>query len=549
MRDIELEEPYQWFRILYPTRKRDRDELQELLTGRGAVNPVAAYSILEYLLTPTIGRVQPTCKTVVVEERYRDKDHNKAMASYYSKSFRAVAMECIRLHFFSRRLPIYALGNLKDWTNDYIGFCVLRPFLQKRIGKTVLARCWNQPALEFPTCQGKFSVNLGGSPLNVSGSAFMEQVTMVAACASTALWISTTTLSQRFGLGQCSLPEITERASEYLVSNRPMPSEGLLPEQMVHCLRTMDYDPILLPVFEQKQTKHDIYSYIESEIPPILLCRLAGGGDHAIVGVGHGYRLPVSAPHRVEVEWPGELPLVFSRSSEWVPYLLINDDQRGIYRKLEFVDGGQPLQREIEQRYPGLDVNELHLEDWKCPVKIDMNMPAANYLGGEEIANIWGVIVPLPKNVLLTAAQAEWKAVRLIRLWHWLGQSAIPDDLVIRTYLIPSNEYKERIEESGIEWFIRRLLRGKPMPRWIWVTELSTVNSYNSTDPAKWLIHGEVIIDATSNAFTLDFLAFHYIQDGHGIVATMKPEHEDAEQALSWVWGGPDVEYPGWIRT
>ncbi|GAI08389.1 unnamed protein product, partial [marine sediment metagenome] len=72
----------------------------------------------------------------------------------------------------------------------------------------------------------------------------------------------------------------------------------------------MDYDPLLVGVTSQKQAKHDIYSYIESEIPPILLCEFSHTGEsHAIVGVGHGYNLPITNPLKTKVEWPGEPPL------------------------------------------------------------------------------------------------------------------------------------------------------------------------------------------------------------------------------------------------
>lgn len=543
---IEPEEIYEWYSIIYPTNKRHRDELRSLLFGRGALS-AAPYSIFNYLLTPFQGMSTPKCKTVIIEKRYRDRNHISAKASFYSKSFRSIPSECTRLHFFSKRLPIQSLGNLEGYQNSYLGFCVIRPFPQRCIGKTVLKRYQYNPALEFPTCHGKFFVNIGGSRLSVEGAAFMEQDTMVAACASAAIWMSTTTMAERFNLTQCSVSEITEKATEYLVKKRPMPSEGLLVEQMAHCLRSMDYDPVLLPVYGQKEAKHTAYSYVESEIPPILLCSFATGGDHTLVGVGHGYNMPVTTPQKVNIEWLGEPPISFSRSSEWVPYILVNDDQRGLYLKLNFIDGGQSLVDNIRRLYPSVDIDDLELDDWRCPVSIEMNMPSLN-VHNEEIANLWGILVPLPKIVLLNAEQAEKKAARLIRVWYDMTKSTIPDDLVLRTYLIPSNEYKRRIETSEMNIFVKRLLRGKPMPKWIWITEISRLGCYNSAKQEDWLLDGVVVVDATSNEFTPDFLAFHLVNNDMGILATMKPEHYDAEQALSYVWDGPDNRYPGWIR-
>ncbi|MDP2720058.1 MAG: hypothetical protein Q8P44_09610, partial [Dehalococcoidia bacterium] len=546
--EVTPENPYQWFSIIYPTNKKGRQKIEALLLNKGTLNPPVTYAILDYILAPQAGKSTSICKTIVIEQRYRDKDHTKALSSYYAKSFRQVETECTRLHFFARRLPSDYLytKSTRELERSYLGFCVLRPFTRRRIGRTVLKRLRYQPVLEFPTCQGIFEVNLAGHKLSVEGSAFIEQDTMVAACASSAIWVSTTIMGTRFGLQQRSTSEITQLATQYLIGNRPMPSEGLVAEQMLHCLRAMDYDPLLIGVYSQKQAKHDIYSYIESEIPPILLCNFVAGEGHAIVGVGHGYDLPISSPFKTKVSWPGEHSIKFARSSEWVPSILVNDDQRGPYRKLTFIDS-QTLATRIKAL--NSNVTMADLEEWKCPITIDINMPFSNYSGGEEIANIWGIIIPLPQNVLLTADQAESKSARVIRWWHLRNEVPLSEDLVLRTYLVLSNEYKERAKSSGMDPFVKALIAGKPMPRWIWVTEISSVNSYNSSNPEDWLINGQVIIDATSNAFTPDFLLFHHIVDSQAVLITMRPEHKDAEQAFSQYWvSSKDSKYAGWIR-
>jgi len=549
--EVPPENAYQWFRIIYPTNRKGREEIKDLLVVEGALNPVP-YAVLDYILTPQAGKSTPVCKTIVIEDKYRDKDHSKALSSYYAKSFRQVEPECTRLHFFARRLPSDFLDtkSTQELERSYLGFCVLRPFTLRKIGRTVLRRLRYQPTLEFPTCQGVFEINLAGHKISFKGSAFIEQDTMVAACATAAIWTSTTIMGTRFGLQQRSTSEITQLATQYLIQNRPMPSEGLITEQMLHCIRTMEYEPLLIGVNSQKQAKHDIYSYIESEIPPILLCNFPPiNENHALVGVGHSYNLPVTNPFRTRVKWPGEPPLEFARSSEWVPSILVNDDQRGPYRKLTFIEDTQTLAQRINTIYPNVNVAALELEEWRCPIVIDVNMPFSGYSKGEEIANIWGIIIPLPQGVLLTADQAERKSARVIRWWHWRNEISLPKDLVLRTYLVPSNEYKERAKASGMSPFVKSLIAGKPMPRWIFVTEISSVKSYNSSNPEDWLINGQVIIDATSNAFTPDFLFFHYILDSRGVLVTMRPEHKDAEHAFSQYWvSSTDSKYAGWIR-
>lgn len=550
-KETPLEELYESFDLLRLNRSKDRQKIKELIVGQFPMNP-APFSILDYILSKNIGRRGRACKSVIIENEYIDKNFSNAFSVFHSHSFRRIKRECVRLHFFSCDLTENDVLNLEDKSEYYLGFSVLRPLPFRRIGISALKRLRYNPHTEFPTCHGTNEVNIGGSRLNIDATVFMEQDTMVAACASVAIWMSTTTIAQRFNTQECTTCEITERATQYVIKSRPMPSEGLHYEQMLHALRSMNYDPIVYGVDEQAEAKHIIYSYIESEIPPIIICRLADGGDHAIVGIGHGYEFPVIEPSRMQVVYKDELPLSFARISEWVPNLLINDDQRGIYRKLEFISPDpNTLTERVLAAHEDIKIDDFQrsLSEWHCPIAIDENMPTAGYNGGEQIANIWAIIIPLPKGVILQSEQAELKSARLLRYWHVVNNWVFPNNLVLRTYLIPSNEYKQRVAKSDMALFIKTLYRGKPMSRWIWVTEISSEQSYNSSNPSDWLIRGEVILDATSSPWVADFIAFHLIGDTEAVVATMKPEHKDEFEALSVFWHTKSADwYHGWIR-
>lgn len=539
--------PYESFELLYTDRKGDLKKLKEIL-GIDKALSLSPHSLLEYLLSPKEGESTPACKSIIVENRYYDKDHSDAFSKFYCKSFRFVKRECIRLHFFSSRIPVDAIFDLEKKAKYYLGFCVVRPFPSRTIGRTVIARLRDKPALEFPTCKGKFSVNIAGSSMTIEGPAFIEQDALVSVCASASIWMSTTTMANRYNLYSSSTSQITINANQQLLSRRAMPSTGLTYEQMMQALDTMNYDPLLIDEPERDEMLHSIYTYVESEVPPILLCNTISGEGHTIVAIGHGYQFPIDNPKMTEAKWLRESSLFFARSSAWVPHYLIHDDQRGIYRKLTPIEPDpELLLSRIRDNYGDIDISNIRLDKWKCPIAIDL--PAAGNSQRQEIANIFGVIVPLPGNVILTGKQAESKSARMIRLWHWLSHTSPPDNLVLRTYLIPSNEYKKRIIESDINGFVKAMYRGKPMPKWVWVTEVSSIESYNAPEPEEWLIRGEVIIDATSNPWVPDFIAFHYITDTVSVLVTMKPEHETAEQSFK---GGceskSDKPYPGWIR-
>jgi len=545
-RDLLVERPYESFELLYTDRKRDVEKLREIV-GIGKALSYAPYSLLEYLLSPKEGGSTPACKSIIVENRYYDKDHSDAFSKFYCKSFRDVSRECIRLHFFSSRIPVDAILDLKKKIKYYLGFCVVRPFPSRTIGRTVIVRLRDKPALEFPTCKGKFSVNIAGSSMTIEGPAFIEQDALVSACASASIWMSTTTMANRYNLYGSSTAKITINANQQLLSQRAMPSAGLTYEQIMQALDTMNYSPVLIDEPDRDEMLHSIYTYVESEIPPILLCNTVRG-NHTLVAIGHGYQFPIDNPKVTEAKWPRKRSLFFVRSSAWIPHYLIHDDQHGIYRKLTPIEPDpELLLSRIRDNYGDIDISNIRLDKWKCPIVIDL--PALGNSHRQEIANIFGVIVPLPGNVVLTGKQSESKSARMIRLWHWLSHTSSPDNLVLRTYLIPSNEYKKRIIESDMDGFVKAMYRSKPMPKWVWVTEVSSIESYNAPEPKEWLIRGEVIIDATSNPWVPDFIAFHYITDAVSVLASMKPGHETAEQAFEGRWESKnDKPYPGWIR-
>ena len=87
------------------------------------------------------------------------------------------------------------------------------------------------------------------------------------------------------------------------------------------------------------------------------------------------------------------------------------------------------------------------------------------------------------------------------------------------------------------------------MPKWLWITEFSTISLLNAQNVNDIRITGELILDATSNPWPTDFVAFHWIdQDGSGKVATMLRSDTDVADALERWWVGPEVPYKPLIR-
>lgn len=92
--------------------------------------------------------------------------------------------------------------------------------------------------------------------------------------------------------------------------------------------------------------------------------------------------------------------------------------------------------------------------------------------------------------------------------------------------------------------FVAMFYQGKPMPKWIWVFELSTAALMNTVRLDDLRIRGELILDATSNPWPTDFVAFHWINDdGLGSLDTMSELDATIDQAMRQGWKGTDTFY------
>ncbi len=133
-------------------------------------------------------------KTIVIEDQYISKDYLRDFTSYYSLCFSEYSKFCKRIHFFSLDITPEVFDGLilgksyeADYKNSYLGFIVVKPIPHTVVGFTVLKTY--QDSFERTYWGVKYySVNLFGYELSVRSLAFQEQDTVVAACATAAIW-------------------------------------------------------------------------------------------------------------------------------------------------------------------------------------------------------------------------------------------------------------------------------------------------------------------------------------------------------------------------
>ncbi|MDR0702515.1 MAG: hypothetical protein LBF61_08960 [Azoarcus sp.] len=230
--------------------------------------------------------------TVVVEPGYIDRDYLEDHAAYYDRCFQDYKRRTQRLHFFSEAFTQKQFARLlRDLSAEpgydtlresYLGFIVVKPLPQTIIGRTCLKTYdLDGGRRRFP-CLHNYCVNLYGLALEVQSLPYQEQDTVVAACATSALW---TCFHGTGRLFQHKIPapfEITKWAEDYIpespdVGARVLPNNGLTYAQMAYSIRRVGLEPFVDAACGRHWLNGIVYAYLQGRIPSILLADLV---DH-----------------------------------------------------------------------------------------------------------------------------------------------------------------------------------------------------------------------------------------------------------------------------
>ena len=290
--------------------------------------------------------------TLVFEPEYTDKDFLIDYSAYYVRSFRNYDRRCARLHFFKNSFTIDHFKNIlrgepsdlsiAQLQDNYQGFIVLKPLPVTIIGKTCLVTYEHEGRRFFP-CIRNYDVNLFGLSLKVNSIAYQEQDSIVAACASSAIW---SVFHATAILFQHALPSPAEITNSVLVhfpfSNRNFPNKGLSGEQMALTIREVGLDPYLFKTDSYDTVKATIYAYLKGKIPVTLgfsLWDLKGNnagdppttlGRHAVAVLGYS----LGGALKSSFDSITDLTLL----SSCVDKVYVHDDQIGPFAKMDFTN-------------------------------------------------------------------------------------------------------------------------------------------------------------------------------------------------------------------
>lgn len=272
------------------------------------------------------------------------------------------------MHFFSRDLTPQRFGSMiagllppeteAALGQSYLGFMVIRP-LDRFVARTCLkfnaTQDWKLPL------RHAYQVGLFGLPLTVSDTvAFQEQDTVVAACATCAVWFALNAV----GDGQFvpSPGSITRQAMhDNSMPLRVFPNRGLDTEMIVRALKRENYEVVVKDfkalwtgapearTREQdiKDVKQIIYAYLRGGIAaPILGVELyekepessayAFFARHAVTVLG--YKL--SGQERCKPEGEFRSPRLLADN---IDAFLVHDDQVGPFCEMPITEDEKPI--------------------------------------------------------------------------------------------------------------------------------------------------------------------------------------------------------------
>ncbi|BAO43040.1 hypothetical protein [Thiolapillus brandeum] len=427
-------------------------------------------------------------RTAVIQKKVQDPDFLAEYAAYYSRWTGDVPRYCDRIHFFSdppvSENVLEVIDQMADAPDAYLGFVTLRPISMSPVAASILKPLVDV-APSYLLSNDEFVVNLAGRRFAVNGTPFMQQDNAVGACAQASIWMALRTLRKKAGQAAFNPAQITDAATKYAVVGRVLPNRaGLTVQQITEAIRTSGYAPHVLPVRQLNEPasepvvdkiKFELYPYVESGIPVLLLLFPDNSEGHAVVVIGHGWN---RAPARlIEIghidPFQGGAKIRLVDAASWVEPFIIHNDNSGPYLALPDVSS------------TGYALNQ------------------ACY-----------AIPLLQPEIFIDGAEAKRSCIKLLSDSIGInGQSpdghSLPSDLVVRTYLIDRSEFRKNILKSAEASTVKAYFRMKWMPKRIWVTEFNLLDGYEASPDHAGRRLGQIILDPAAEAEEGAFLSIY----------------------------------------
>lgn len=444
--------------------------ISDLQTNNQSLMSVVSILGVDSLTAAELGNMVVNLKTflcemrndlhVIIEGVYVDSVYRDSYYDYYSTKHSTYNRFCLRMSFFDigfkKDIDFSDESNIKD---NYLGFLVIRPLI-KCIGRNVISPL-AKAALknDIRICKVSVDASCLGVKLKAEGFPHASQDNETMTCAQTTIWSLLEYYGNKYTYYHPTLPTEIESILEPFSYERQLPSKGLTYNQISVALRNLGFGP---KIYQTGKTTQEIRRfhqlmacYIESGVP-LAVALTNDKLGHAVVCLGtekidkhEVIKHPVTIGSKTVYSWNDTLA-----NANFV----FNDDNMPCYQMATLAN-------------PAVNYINLGLAKWQ-------NVKVSQF------------IAPLYHKVYLEADTA-------IALSEQIISSVIPggNGLVMRTLLTSSRTFREHITKMTTLGNNHRLaLLGIPMPKFVWVTELSTPDEFYNNQVSTLLL-----LDATGS--------------------------------------------------
>lgn len=428
---------------------------------------------------------------VISESGYVDRTYRDSYYDYYSTKRSDFYRNCIRLSFFDSEFDSNVdLNNIDNIKNNYLGFLILRP-LKACIGRNVISpKAKISIYSDIRICSVEVDSSCLGIKLKAKGFPHASQDSETMTCAQTTIWSILEYYGNKYTLYKPTIPTEIEQVLEPFSYERQLPSKGLTYNQISVALRKLGFAPKIYfngkTVEQQERFRMLLACYIESGIPlAIALTGLSIG--HATVCVG------TENFNRNEVY---KYPVTFETTDDCgnkIVKTLFSWNKAVAQQKFVFNDDNFPNYQVTTLDNPNEPYIQRGHAQWK----------------GVSISQF---IAPLYSKIYMDADEAIELSLQIIG-------KIIPDceKNVMRTFLTSSRTFRNHIANSRIISNEKRLaLLQICMPKFVWVTELSTPDEFNNKQISTLLIldaTGSKMANLSRNIIFLISKSYYYRYD------------------------------------
>lgn len=396
---------------------------------------------------------------LLAETNYVDKVYRDSYYHYYSSKLSHYKRDCVKISLFEGEISVSDFGSEEkqvELQDKYRGFITLRPTISQMVGRSIVSPM----ALNVTNiccCTTQFHTTVNGQKFTVKGFPHSSQDGETITCAETTLWAMMEYFSNKYSDYKPVLPSKIIEVLNSLSAERQIPSKGLNIQQMAYALRQFGFGTRIYSRENYKAEFDALLScYIESGLPLIIAMdnsKTSKTIAHALLSIGH----------------------------EKVSNVQIDAI------KAAYLDRGITLYdyAKIERDYIFIDDNRQTYQRAK------LKTPAAHYASDWHNCEISYFIVPLYPKIYIEADEAKNFVCDFLVKGH--APIANGSVLVLRFFLSSSRSYKDQVARNAtVQDELKTEIIETPMPKFIWVAELSTKDLIKERKA-----NGLVILDAT----------------------------------------------------